>query len=31
MRKILATLALAGAAAVGTADMSFAQSAYDYP
>jgi hypothetical protein len=31
MRKILATLALAGAAAVSLADMSFAQSAYDYP
>jgi Protein of unknown function (DUF3551) len=30
MRKILATLALAAAAA-GTADTGFAQSAYDYP
>jgi Protein of unknown function (DUF3551) len=31
MRKILATLTLAGAAALGAADTSFAQSAYDYP
>jgi hypothetical protein len=31
MRKMMATLMLAGTAVLGAADMSFAQSAYDYP